>query len=275
MRTRYWSNSRLSDWIRGTAKPRAETGQGWQTWEAKAKSAHPIRYWIVEEAFDAVQGFLWWPVDKIYEVKYYINNRWITRTHSLTAHPRDIQPGQWRDVGDRFLPCLFNELVDFVEIETAWKNIAWDDEAQAKYNPPFYATGWFRWRTWRCPQAGIDHLVWASDLKIDDESDKDHPDYGKPTRQAESAMEILALYKWWTEVYPNRPDPYEASGWSAYCEDTRQQNGGNLFAGLDDDGNREQSRTILDRLNKIEQEYRDEDEAMLIRLIKVRESLWT
>jgi hypothetical protein len=231
----------------------------------------------VEEAFDAVQGFIWWPVDKLHEVKYYINNRWVTRTNSLTAHPRDIKPGQWQDVGNRFLPCLFNELVDFVEIETAWSHVAWgNQEAVAKYNPPFYATGWWRWRTWRCPQAGIDHLIWASSLKMDDDwTDRDSPDYGKPTRQAESAMEILALYRWWKEVYPARIDPHKASGWSAYCEDLREKNGGSIFAGLDDDRDRDQSRAILDRLQEIEQAYNAEDEAMMIRLIKIRESLWT
>jgi len=279
MRSRYWSNSKLADWIRGTAKPKAETGRGWDLWETKAQENHPIRYWIVEEAFDAVQGFIWWPVDKVYEVKYYVNNRWVTRTNSLTAHARDIKPGHWQDVGNRFLPCLFNELVDFVEIETAWSQIAWgNEEAVAKYNPPFWATGWWRWRTWRCPQAGIDHLNWAASLRMDDDwTDKDSPDYGKPTRQAESAMEILALYQWWTEVYPNRPEPNEVSGWSAYCEESRQKNGGNLFAGLGLDDNRdpETSKAILDRLTKIEAEYNAEDEAMLIRLIKIRESLWT
>jgi hypothetical protein len=277
MRSRYWSNSKLADWIRGTAKPKAETGRGWDLWEAKAQENHPVRYWIVEEAFDAVQSFIWWPVDKLHDVKYYINNRWVTRTNSLTAHARDIKPGQWQDVGNRFLPCLFNELVDFVEIETAWSHVAWgNEEAIAKYNPPFYAAGWWRWRTWRCPQAGIDHLNWASSLRMDDEwTDKDSPDYGKPTRQAESAMEILALYRWWKEVYPSRPDPHEASGWSAYCEERRQKNGGSLLAGLDDNSDRETSKSILDRLTEIEQAHNAEDEAMLIRLIKIRESLWT
>jgi hypothetical protein len=276
MRSRYWSNSKLADWVRGTAKPGAQTSRGWHTWEAQAKASHPIRYWIVEEAFDAVQGFIWWPIDRLYDAKYYINNRWVTRTHGLTAHARDIQPGTWCDVGNRFLPCLFNELVDFVEIEQAWSHIAWTDETNEKYNVPFWAKGWFRWRTWRCPQAGIDHLNWASSLKMDDWSDENSPDYGKPTRQAEAAIEILALYKWWTEVYLNRPDPHEASGWSAYCARTREKHGG-IFGGLDepDEEDLKTSQQILNQLQVIEQAYNAEDEEMLIRLIKVRESLWT
>jgi len=127
-RHNYWSCSKIADWIRGIEKGHAKTGRGWREWEAEGKRLHPVRYWIAEEALDAVQNFIWWPVDKIYDVKYYINNRWVTHTHCLTAHPRDIKPGRWQDVGNRFLPCLFNELVDFVEIETAWSHIAWSDK---------------------------------------------------------------------------------------------------------------------------------------------------
>jgi hypothetical protein len=37
----------------------------------------------------------------------------------------------------------------------------------------------------------------------------------------------------------------------------------------------EQCRTALDKSHEIEKTYNDEDEAMMIRLIKIRESLWT
>ena len=102
---------------------------------------------------------------------------------------------------------LFNELVDFVEVETAWSNIAWDKKAREKYNPPFYAWGWFRWRTWRCPEAGIDHLKWAMELTNEEwlETDKKHE--AVLTGQAKAAKEIFELYTWWKEVYPNRRNP--------------------------------------------------------------------
>lgn len=265
MRSRYWSNSALADWIRGTAKPKAATGKGWREWEATAQKEHPIRYWIVEEAFDAVQNFLWWPIDQIYNVKYYINNRWITGSNRLTAHPRDIKPGQWQDVGYRFLPCLFNELVNFVEIETAWSHIAWDSEARKKYKSPFWASGWFRWRTWRSPEAGLDHLDWASKLEDDD---------GEPTLQAASAKEIKELYIWWTTVYPNRPDPMEVSGWSAYCDEGRNA-GLSMFDREETPAEKKQVKKMLDAMRKLEAQYEREDEQMLIRLIKIRNSLWT
>jgi hypothetical protein len=120
--------------------------------------------------------------DKIYAIKYYINNRWVSRTHSLTAHQRDIKPGQWCDVGNRFLPCLFNELVDFVEIELAWWHIVWDEEARKKFKSPWYATGWFRWRTWRNPECGLANLEWQRNLRwTEDEVGADHKELGELT----------------------------------------------------------------------------------------------
>jgi hypothetical protein len=220
-------------------------------------------------------------VRKIYDVKYYINNRYVTRTHALTAHPRDIKPGDWCDVGNRFLPCLFNELVDFVEVESAWSHIAWGSaEDRAKYDPPFWASGWWRWRTWRSPQAGLDHLDWAMTLTMDTDwgVEATDPNYGKPTGQAERAKEIKELYTWWTVTYPNRPDPHEASGWSAYCDRLREERGdGNRWIGMQSKNpeTEKMGTTALELLRKIEQDYEEEDEAMMIRLIKIRDSLWT
>ena len=273
--SKYWSCTPFADWLRGTKKLSSGTSEQWDDWTTAAQMKHNFRYWLAEEALGHVQDFVTWPVRKIYDAKYYINNRWVTRTHSLTAHRNDIKPGNWCDVGNRFLPCLFNELVDFVEIETAWSHIAWgNEEDRAKYNAPFYATGWFRWRTWRCPQAGLDHLAWAGGLT--------NEEYIQPgeeieiTHQAKTAREILSLYYWWTQEYRARPDPYEASGWTAACEASRIANGGKLSWGLEKDtALKEQSNNSHKLLQEIEEKYEAEDEAMMIRLIKIRQGLWT
>lgn len=277
-RSNYWSCSRFADWLRGTMKPNSETSRGWHEWKNQAKQAHPVRYWIAEEGLDIVQDVLKWIPDRLYSIKYYVNNRWVTRTHALTAHPRDIKPGTWCDVGYRFLPCLFNELVDFVEIEQAWHHVVWDSQAREQFKTPWWAHGWWRWRTWRCPAAGLAYLDWASKL-IHDESHGFSPTdegYGSPTLQAISAREILALYHWWKEVYPHRPDPYEVSGWSQYCQEQRETTGYVLPDSEDETPDqREKTRRMLDHINKTEAEYESEDEEMMIRLIKVRRSLWT
>ena len=274
----YWSCTPFADWVRGTRKLNAGTSEEWDEWQARAKGYNPVRYWLAEEGLGKLQDFVTYPIRKIYDVKYYINNRYVTRTHALTAHSRDIKPGSWSDVGSRFLPCLFNELVDFVEVEQAWSHIAWGSkEDRKKYDAPFYATGWWRWRTWRCPQAGIDHLDWAMTLTLDKDMgvDPDNSEYGKLTGQALRAKEIKELYTWWTTTYRNRPDPYEASGWSAYCENLRIVHGENWIGRHKDTAAKLASDKAMKLLNKIEKAYEKEDEQMMIRLIKIRDSLWT
>lgn len=277
MRNHYWTCSKFADWIRGTPKGEAKTSEGWDEWHKLAGQSR-VRYWLAEEGLDYAQKIVFWIPDTLYSIKYYVNNRFVTRTHALTAHPRDIKPGSWHDVGNRFLPCLFNELQDFVELELAWHHIAWgSEETRAKYKPPFWASGWFRWRTWRCPQAGLDSLEWQRQLRWQaDEVGPDSDSVGKLTPQAVKAQEILDLYTWWTQVYRNRPEPMEASGWSAYCEAARMANGGKMSFSSDKTPElAKMSKIAMKKLHKMEADYEKEDEAMMIRLIKVRHGLWT
>ena len=272
----YWSCSPIADWIRGTKKLNVGTSQQWNEWSDEAQLKHKFRYWVAEEFLGYLQDFVTYPVRKLYDLKYYVNNRWVSHSHALTAHPRDIKPGKWRDVGNRFLPCLFNELVDFVEIEQASHHIAWGSkEERAKYNSPFWACGWFKWRTWRCPQAGLDYLDWAMSLTNTDWCDPTDPEYGKPTHQAIRSGKIKELYLWWTTVYRNRPDPYDASGWSDYCEASRLANGGKLLIGDLTPELKKMSNKAHKLLTKIETQYEKEDTLMLKRLIDIRGSLWT
>jgi hypothetical protein len=278
MRSNYWSCSKFADWLRGTKKLGAGTAEQWDEWTTAAQTKHNFRYWLAEEGLDHLQAIIYFIPDKLYSAKYYINNRWITKTHALTAHSRDIKPGAWCDVGNRFLPCLFNELVDFVEIELAWWHIAWADPAEKKkYKAPFWASGWFRWRTWRCPQAGLDNLEWQRKLTwTEDEIGADHNELNKLTPQAVKAQEILDLYTWWTTTYRSRLDAYEASGWTAACEAQRESNGGKLSWGIPTDPVLKKAQNKAHKLlQKIEADYEKEDEAMMIRLIKVRHGLWT
>jgi hypothetical protein len=166
--------------------------------------------------------------------------------------------------------------VDFVEIEQAWIHVCWDEEARKKFKTPWYRKGWLRLRTWRSPEAGLDHLDWAAGLtnkEFIEEGEKE-----EPTHQALAATEIKELYHWWTVTYRNRPDPYDASGWTAYCEASRAANGGSLWGSLSSDKTPEMkkmSTLSLKKLRKMEEAYEKEEEAMMIRLIKIRQSLWT
>jgi hypothetical protein len=106
--------------------------------------------------------------------------------------------------------------------------------------------------------------------------DEDKKHLAEPTSQALAAKEIKELYTWWTVTYRNRPDPYVASGWGAYCDSLRSQFGDNWIGRSSKEPSdvvlRDEAMALLD---KIEKEYEKEDEEMMIRLIKARDSLWT
>jgi len=275
----YWSCSNFADWVRGTKKLGAGTSEEWDEWTTAAKMKHNFRYWLAEDGLDHLQNFVYYIPNCLNDIRYYINNRWVSHSHRLTASPKDIKPGSWCDVGNRFLPCLFNELVDFVEIEQAWHHCMWSDEAKTKFNVPWYRKGWLRWRTWRCPEAGLEYLKWAAGLKVDETMgvEPGEKGYGEPTYQAKAAKEIIDLYTWWTVTYRNRPDPYDASGWTAHCDAMRAKYPGSFLSSINskDPVDRRASDKAHKLLQKIEAAYAKEDEAMMIRLIRIRESLWT
>ena len=147
---------------------------------------------------------------------------------------------------------------------------------KTKYDVPWYRKGWLRWRTWRSAEAGMEYLRWAETLTNEEFLEEGEKHKAEPTYQAKAAKEIIELYTWWTVTYRNRPDPYEASGWTAACEAQREANGGKLsFSSPKDPVLKKASDKAHKLLQKIEADYTKEDEVMMIRLIKIRESLWT
>jgi hypothetical protein len=74
MPSNYWSCSKFADWIRGTPSLKSGTVKEWNEWEKKAKEKK-VRYWLAEAALDGVQRFLYWPIDRLFAVRYYIENR--------------------------------------------------------------------------------------------------------------------------------------------------------------------------------------------------------
>jgi hypothetical protein len=270
MRKSYWSCSEFADWLRGTKKLPYGTSDEWDDWDSLAKANNQIRFWLAETALDKLQDIIMWPIDTIYNIKYYCVNRWVTKTHQLTAAPQDIKPGEWCDVGNRFLPCLFNELVNFVEVEQAWHHIAWDEDASKKYEAPFNASGYFNTRTWRCPEAGLEYLDWASELRYDANiMASDHPKFGHLTDQALAAREIRELYYWWKVQRPQRVDPYDASGFNELIDQDAK-----FFTSLKN-MDKDKSKKANEMIRDLEELYENEDEEMMIRLIKIRQGLWT
>lgn len=266
-RRKYYSCSKFADFIRGTVKPYAGTCEEWETWNESAKKKHPIRFYIAEELLDKIQSVIHFPLDVIYEIKYYINNRFITKTHMLES---SLEKGKFHEYDQRILHCLFDELVNYVEIDLAWKNIVFDSEERKKFKAPWYSTGFFR-IPWRNAESGLSYLKWASELKYAENiihDDKENLLYGIDTSQAVSAKEILALYNWWKFERVNREDPDVVSGFNKLYEEHEKK-------GISISDWSDELRNAMDASDRIQQLYHNEDEDMLIRLIRQRRNMWT
>ncbi len=235
----------------------------WISWRKTAK-AQRLRYWLAEEGLDYLQSFIYWPYNRIRDVRIYIKNRWVNKTHALTSN---LKRGSWYDFDVVLINAIFDELVNFVEIELAWMHVI---SAENKYKT-------LKFKQWRSPEAGLAYLAWAKELRYgtDDGMSKDNPLYGQLTHQANAAIETEVLYCWWKNEYPNRPDPMDASGWSKYCED-RRAGGIDIFDFRStNDEERDKSRKISEKCRQIEEQQNEEDTSMLTRLIKLRHHLWT
>lgn len=272
----YWSCSKFADWLRGTMKPEAETSEGWELWRIEAEKKYPYRYWLAEEGLDILQKTVMFIPDKIYSAKYAFINRFVTRTHTLTSN---LSGWKWHEMDKRMLHCMFDELVNFVEVELAAANFRFDKEAREKHKVPFWGTGWFRTRTYRNALAGRDYLDWARKLKMDETwgLEPGDEDYGELTSQAKSAQEVLELYLWWTLGRPLRKDPYDESGWTEYCARRRSEKDNLVWNDWENrtEEDKAEGSAILEKLHEIEKKQEEEDEVMMIRLIKVRKYLWT
>lgn len=244
-RINYWSCSRFADWVRGEKKPGALEWDAWEEWRKDVSSKRPVRYFLAEEALDKIQNFVMFPWDFAESVSAWWHNRFVAKTHFLKT---GLRPGSFHELDDRILNGLFNEFQEFVEVDLA--------------HMQSYGEGRrYRFKKGRCPEAGVDYLVWASGLTHGEDGfvRKGDPKYGKPTPQAEASAKMLEIYRWWTEVRPNRPDPSDASGWSGAWES--------------DDEKEKRAASI--RMYKMEKEHDREDERMLVSLVRIRKNLWT
>lgn len=280
MRYNYWSCSKFAAWLRsfaGVKKPKVATRKEWKNWREEFKSKDKFIFWFTEKFLNKLQNFIFWPKDKLDDLYYAINARFKDRYFGMSS---DLNKWQYHEIDTRILHCNFQTLVDFVESESAHMG-TWKDPK--KYGIKWYHRGWFSLFApkWSNKQAGLDHLNWEMNLRLDEDwfgnyeptiqEAKDNGTFGQLTGQALKAKEIYDLYIWWTETRPARPDPFEESGVASYYKDK------DVDKWLDDI-NEPISKTkqeCYEIMNKLEEQYEEEDTEMLIKLIKIRNCLWT
>lgn len=240
----YWSNTRFAAWIRATfgtiAKPEAETWEGWNVWRDNYKAKHKVVYWVTEKLLNKIQNFVMFPYDLWDMFRVYVRNRFIDKSHIVKT---DLEPGVYHDFDSKILHGVFTELVDFIECEKAWMLVVFDKDAPERKDFPFWSLNrWLRFGSFRNPEAGIKYLEW--EISLSDGSDEDKAN-GMYT-QSFAAKEQLELYNWWKHTHPN--DLY----------------------------NLDNNKTLTFEQQRLEEErIHKQEEEMLIRLIKIRGSLWT
>jgi len=246
IRSNYWSNSKLSHKIQqlvGMKKqPPFATSKGWRELDAHNKKVNPSIFWITEEGFDMVQNFIYFPYDVYKNVRRYIINRFVDKTHLIVT---DLKKGDWHEVDEVLLHGIMQVVVDFVEGQKANRN----DTACYLQEIPIIKDR---------RAAGLAYLDW--EIKLGDEY----------SLQSDAAKVVKEVYLWWKDQRPKRPDVHEVTGWSEYCE------GRDLFGDDDDDDeDKEHVREILEDINFLETFYRNEDTEMMKKIIDARESMWT
>lgn len=251
MRSNYWTCSTFAKWLRsrvGVESPRSATSQGWKIWKDDYKSSHPIMYFITEKLLGNLQDIIYKPKDIYHEISCYYDNRFVSKIHYL---PTNLKVGKYYDIDTRLLHGLFGTLVEFVESELANHRCAWHDlPTISKKNKEALGR-----------EYGLASLAWQMELMEDDET--------TPTPQAVYARELHDLYIWWKDTRPSRLDPMDASGYNALINNSGKDI-------LDLLGDISPERTKAGQLmHDIEEYYNKEDEEMMIRLIKIRQSMWT
>ena len=215
--------------------------------DIKAKR-NKIRYWIAEEGLEYLQNLILYLPNGFRKLVTYINYRWVLDTHLLAGDKKHLKRGRWHDFDSKFLPCLFDGLVDFVEIECAIFHEGINKQTRKKYKKPWWTKFYYKWRS---KEAGLDYLKWSSNNSDD--------------TYAQAIREILTLYFWWTEKRPQRETPESLSDYEEVSEIISEKTLSEKAL----------ISSLIDNYHTINKRYQNEDEEMMIRLIKIRNYLWT
>lgn len=261
------------------------TSKEWSEWKKKAKR-NKIRWFLTDTLPMWLKSTFIWPIERACDwVRYrtYGNYRKI--------NIRSLQPDYY-DKRDLMLHGMFQLLVDFIEIEKAI--MQWYFCEVSKFS-------WLKRKITRFKpsgELGIKYLDWEislSDPKSDcfdnlsycEEAIKKYgslEEYKKSDdykmSQSYFAQEQKELYLWWKVTRPLRVCHMDVKGefgysWSDWCEIIRKKYPDEIFHDDKTDEEKKISNSALKVSHDYEVKYEKEDEEMLIRLIKIRQSLWT
>lgn len=255
-------------------RPNSASMADWDRWDETLRTTRPVAYWLTERLPRMVYRLHSRTFGRISRLRHYLMNGLVSKTHALTS--TSLKFGVWHDLDSRILHCTMDSLVSFIEVDMAG---LWQAGKGKKVE--------------RSAADGLAYLDWACSLSVSEfnNEDKGGTPTDEPSEQALDAREIRRVYIWWTIERLKRIDPSEESGLDQFCEsmDLKYPRLPNSTGGLSrrtwhhhyDNSpvlTKEEDETyglLIKKTMAIETARDNEDEEMLISVIKKRKSLWT
>jgi hypothetical protein len=189
------------------------------------------------------------------------------RKHNLIK-VNTLKDDEWYDTDTRMMHGMFQLLIDFVELEKAHMEIAFNITDAPRY---------MRKVNYRSAEMGLKYLDWEISLSKEEGG----------LNQSKNAKIIKELFVWWKYGRPSRIEPMDARGsmgmstneFYSDMDDDKNENDriSSMFAQID--RRKDKEPELYESVNKAceaaEEKYEKEDEQMLIKLVKIRKSLWT
>ena len=254
--------NRFRNWLKPDC-PVALTQDEWREWHRNFRHKYPVRYridkWLTNiTSFSHRLRHRWWKIKD-------------TIKQSNTTVRTGLKSGYY-DPCDIMLHTVMNMLVDYVEIDCARANIRSllmdnDREALRIYRKD----RWIPFYKFRSAHCGLAHLAWETTLDCNDLEPTERSE-----SQAQVAREIIAIYSWWKNEYPN----YDKI-WDKAPERSRNNLFNLYFEASDDPEEEERYRKERENLKEFyvwvaeqEEAQKNKIEEMTLRLMRIRPCLW-
>lgn len=251
--------------------PNSATSEGWNEWNKQARMKK-VRWFFADTLPYSFSKLIIWPVGR---VKDWIRYRTTSKYHIIKL---DHEPG-YMEASERLLYSGFTILRKFVEGEKAWmQHISNSSSVDIDFMDAVLVARKEKkiWKRADKRQYAMKYLDWEISLAKENEESSEITMSDNP--QSFIASEIKELYVWWKDIRPVRIDPYENKYYVLYHESRSKRNADEspLF-GEDDDTPEERDNMLKGhKLSDIlSKSNSNDDEEMFIRLIKIREGLWT
>lgn len=248
-------------------------------------------------------GIRWKFLRGLSEIKYWIRAayrrvayQWLTSRKMIKLDK--IAARDWRDIDTLLFESVSQLIINFVENE---KSSRWHVKRFLDWSIPFdeldkwdkhpnviaYANAsWIdKWKhpdkwNWMLAQASLE---WEMSLVNEEIEGWEPEEVGKKSRWAIQAEEVVELYKYFKFEVPNRKDPWEAFEEPEHHYVDENGNFTNkMLAPSDDFGmsravrsSTPESREYYNKITDLEQRYYEKDTEMCMRVLKIRQGLWT